>query len=60
MTTRIASLAADLLEACKILTSYTMDLLYRLDNQVNLGDVEEIQQAKDAIAKYTSVITNQS
>jgi len=37
-----------------------MDLLYRLDNQVNLGDVEEIQQAKDAIAKYSKVVTNQS
>jgi len=59
MTTRIARSAADLLEACKVLTSYTMDLLYRLDNQVNLGDVEEIQQAKDAIAKYTSIVANQ-
>ena len=58
MTTRIASSAANLLEACKVLTSYTMDLLYRLDNQVNIADVEEIQQAKDAIAKYTSVVTN--
>ena len=59
MTTRIARSAAELLEACKVLTSYTMDLLYRLDDQVNLGDVEEIQQAKDAIAKYTSIVTNQ-
>ena len=59
MTTRIASSAADLLEACKVLTSYTMDLLYRLDDQVNIADVEEIQQAKDAIAKYTSIATNQ-
>jgi hypothetical protein len=60
MTTRIAHSAAELLEACKVLTSYTMDLLYRLDNQVNIADVEEIQQAKDAIAKYTSIVTNQS
>ena len=60
MTTRISRSGTELLEACKVLTSYTMDLLYRLDNQVNLGDVEEIQQAKDAIAKYTSVVTNQS
>ena len=60
MTTRITGSAADLLEACKVLTSYTTDLLYRLDNQVNLDDVEEIQQAKDAIAKYTNVVTNQS
>ena len=60
MTTRISRSAAELLEACKVLTSYTTDLLYRLDNQVNISDVEEIQQAKDAIAKYTSVIANQS
>ena len=58
MTTRIARSAAELLEACKVLTSYTTDLLYRLENQVNIADVEEIQQAKDAIAKYTSVVTN--
>ena len=59
MTTGISRSAADLLEACKVLTSYTMDLLYRLDNQVNIADVEEIQQAKDAITKYTSIVTNQ-
>jgi len=53
MTTRIAASSADLLEACKVLTSYTMDLLYRLDDQINIGDVEELQQAKDAIAKYS-------
>jgi hypothetical protein len=53
MTRRITGSAADLLEACKVLTSYTMDLLYRLDDQINIGDVEEIQQAKDAIAKYS-------
>jgi len=53
MTTRIAGPSADLLEACKVLTSYTMDLLYRLDDQINIGDVEELQQAKDAIAKYS-------
>jgi len=59
MTTSITGSAADLLKACKVLTSYTTDLLCRLDNQINLGDVEEIQQAKDAIAKYTSIVTNQ-
>jgi len=59
MATRITGSASDLLEACKVLTSYTTDLLYRLDNQINLGDVEEIQQAKDAIAKYTGIVTNQ-
>ena len=53
MTTRITGSAADLLEACKVLTSYTMDLLYKLDDQINFDDVEEIQQAKDAIAKYS-------
>ena len=57
MTRRIAGSAADLLEACKVLTSYTTDLLYRLDNQVNIADVEELQQAKDAIAKYNPVET---
>jgi len=49
-----------LLEACKTLTSYTMDLLYRLDDQVNLGDIEEIQQAKDAIDKYSRFVANKS
>ena len=34
ITTRIVGSAADLLEACKVLTSYTMDLLCRLDDQV--------------------------
>ena len=53
MTIRIAGSSADLLEACKVLTSYTMNLLYRLDDQINIGDVEELQQAKDAIAKYS-------
>ena len=57
MTTRITGSAADLLEACKVITSYTTDLLYRLDNQINLDDVEEIQQAKEAIAKYNPVET---
>lgn len=60
MTTKIASSGAELLEACKVLTSYTTDLLYRLDNQVSIADVEEIQQAKDAIAKHTSIVTNKS
>lgn len=60
MTTRITRSTTDLLEACKVITSYTMDLLYRLDDQVNIGDVEEIQQAKDAIAKYTNIVKNQS
>jgi len=60
ITRRITGSAADLLEACKVITSYTTDLLYRLDNQVNIADVEELQQAKDAIAKYTRVVKNQS
>jgi len=57
MTTRITGSAADLLEACKVITSYTTDLLYRLDDQIDLGDVEEVQQAKDAIARYSPVET---
>ena len=58
-TTQMTRSSAELLEACKVVTSYTTDLLYRLDNQVNIADVEEIQQAKDAIAKFTSVVANQ-
>lgn len=51
---QIAGSAADLLDACESLTSYTMDLLYKLDNQVDLSDIEEIQQAKAAIERYNS------
>jgi len=57
MTTRITGSAADLLEACKVLTSYTTDLLYRLDDQADLSDVEEVQQARNAIARYSPVET---
>jgi len=60
ITRRITGSVADLLEACKVITSYTTDLLYRLDDQVNIGDIEELQQAKDAIAKYTNIVTHQS
>jgi hypothetical protein len=60
MTTEIASSSAQLFEACNVLTSYTMDLLRRLDNQVNMDDVEEIQQAKEAIAKYMKITVNKS
>ena len=54
MTTRIPDSAIGLLEACKVITSYTVDLLYKLDNQINLDDIEEIQQAKAAIARFDS------
>ena len=57
LTTRLGGSAADLLEACKVLTSYTMDLLCRLDNQVNISDIEEIEQARIAIAKYKPATT---
>ena len=57
MITQIPDSAAGLLEACKVLTSYTVDLLYRLDDQIDLDDVEEIQQAKAAIARYNSAKT---
>ncbi|MFH1616368.1 MAG: hypothetical protein ABIG61_14935 [Planctomycetota bacterium] len=59
MTTAMSCSGAKLLEACKVITSYTMDLLYRLDDQLNLSDVEEVQQAKDAIAKYTDIVKKQ-
>jgi len=55
MAARIPNSAADLLDACESLTSYTMDLLYKLDDQVDLSDIEEIQQAKAAIEKYSSI-----
>ena len=45
---QIAGSAADLLDACESLTSYTMDLLYKLDDQVDLSDIEELQQARVA------------
>jgi len=57
LTIRLGGSAADLLEACKALTSYTMDLLYRLDNQVDISDIEEIEQARTAIAKYKPATT---
>jgi predicted RNA-binding Zn-ribbon protein involved in translation (DUF1610 family) len=52
MITRIPVSAMGLLEACKSITSYTVDLLYRLDDQINLDDIEEIQQARAAIVRY--------
>jgi len=47
----------DLLDACKSLLSYISDLLYRMDNQVNLDEIEEIRQAKAAIAQYVPADT---
>lgn len=41
-TKQITAPSANSLETCKVLTSYTMDLLYRLDGQINIGDVEDI------------------
>ena len=58
--TKIEKSSLELLEACKVLTSYTMDLLYRLDNQVNLEDIEELQQAIDVIDKHSNIVTNKS
>ncbi len=51
---QIAGSVADLLDACESLISYVMDLLYKLDDQVDLSDIEEIQQARAAIEKYNS------
>jgi hypothetical protein len=50
MTTARMRSASELLESCKVLTSYTTDLLRLLDNQVDIGDIRELQQARDAIA----------
>lgn len=50
----ISSPAAELLNACKTLLSYTADFLYRMNNQVNLDEIEELRQAKAVIARYES------
>lgn len=55
--TMLSFLEAQLLEACKVITSYIMDLLYKLDNQVNLSDIEELQQARDVIDRYEDLAT---
>lgn len=55
--TKLSLLELQLLEACKTLTSYTMDMLQRLDDQVNLDDIEELQQARDIIGKYENLAT---
>jgi len=57
MTTQISGSAADLLEACKVITSYTSELLYQLNDQVDLNEIEEIQQAKEVITNYRPVET---
>ena len=53
-------LEAQLLEACKVITSYTTELLYRMDNQVNLEDIKELQQVRAVIANYRSIEVWQS
>jgi len=55
--TKLGFLEAQLLQACKVITSYTTDLLYRLDDQVELSDVEELQQARDVIDRYEKMAT---
>lgn len=52
---KLGFLEAQLLEACKTVTSYTMELLYKLDDQINLSDVEEIQQARDVVDRYENM-----
>ena len=54
---KLGFLEVQLLEACKVITSYTTNLLYRLDDQVNIGDVEELQQAKEVIGRYANLAT---
>ena len=58
--TKITCSSVELLEACRNITSYTRDLLYRMDNQVNLNDIEEVRQARDAIDKHSYILTHQS
>ena len=50
--------AEDLLDALKTVVSYTSELLYRMDNQVTLDEIEEIRQAKAAIAQYVPIKTS--
>ncbi len=49
---KLGLLESQLLEACRVITSYVMDLLYRLDDQVNLSNIEELQRARDVIDRY--------
>ena len=58
--TKITCSSIELLKSCRNITSYTKDLLYRMDNQVNLDDIEEVRQARDAIDKHSYILTHQS
>ncbi|MEN6306428.1 MAG: hypothetical protein ABFD91_01630 [Anaerohalosphaeraceae bacterium] len=49
--------AEDLLEVCKTLVSYTSDLLYQLDNQADLEEIDPIRQAKAVLTRYGPVNT---
>ena len=54
-TAKLRFLEAQLLEACRVITSYTVDLLYKLDNQADIDDIEEIQQPRDVINRYDNM-----
>ena len=49
---------SDLFEACKTVTSYVTELLYKLNDQVVLSDIQEVQQAREVIEKYRPMDTS--
>ena len=57
---KLSFLEAQLLEACRVITSYTTDLLYRMDDQVDISDVEEIQLAKSIIDRFEKLAKSDS
>ncbi len=44
--------AAELLEAFKTLTSYVSDMFYQMNDQVDIEEIDEIRQAREAILNY--------
>lgn len=52
MSTHITGSAVLLLEACKGLISYISEMLYQMNDQVDLDEYEVIRHAKEAIGRY--------
>ena len=45
---------SQLLGACKTLVSYVSEMIYQMNDQADLSEIEEIQQAKYLIERYYS------
>jgi len=60
MTTQITGSAVLLLETCKDLTSFVSELLYQMNDQVDLDEYEQIRRTKEAIDCYRPVKTPSS